>query len=80
MKSFFQRRYVRIIATILLVPALSQCSRDTGDISQLSNYDLADRAYRCGGKFKPAPGAAISCTNIERECKKRSKDKGYPVC
>lgn len=80
MNSFPNQILGRLLITIGLALLLSQCSRDTGDIGSLSNYELADRAYRCGGKFKPAPGAAISCANLERECKKRSKAQGYPVC
>lgn len=80
MNSFSNHLYGRLMITLVLVLLSSQCSRDTGNIGALSNYVLADRAYRCGGKFKPAPGTAISCSNIERECKKRSKAQGYPVC
>jgi len=80
MNSFSNQLINRLIITLGLVFLLMQCSRNTGNIGALSSYELADRAYRCGGKFKPAPGTAISCSNIERECKKRSKRQGYPVC
>ncbi|MFT7688594.1 MAG: hypothetical protein ACI9FB_003958 [Candidatus Azotimanducaceae bacterium] len=81
MNSFYKIIFKRVVLTIFISSTLTQCSRNKGDISLLSNYKLAERAYKCGGKkFKPAPGAAISCENIKRECNKRSASQGYPVC
>ncbi len=41
--------------------------------------ELADKMYECRTVVEQAPGMAIRCDNIRRECKRR-RDAGHFVC
>lgn len=65
---------------LMFVLVLLGCSGNPGNLAQLSTSELTEQADWCSRVEDPAPGAAISCGNIERECKRRSGLRGYKLC
>ena len=65
---------------VLLALLLCGCDSSRNTLADVTNYELAEQAYRCRSLRDPAPGAAISCNNVVRECSKRSDTAGYRVC
>jgi hypothetical protein len=46
----------------------------------VKDVPLIEQNEKCNDNQNPSPGAAISCGNIQRECARRSREKGYKVC
>ena len=71
------------VKPIVLLPLLFimlGCSPASPTLESLNIYELADQAFKCDDNDNPAPGAAISCENIRRECARRSASRGYKSC
>ncbi len=56
---------------------LSGCGE--GPFSDLSTSELQSRYSECDTE-NMAPGTAITCDNIRRECERRARQKGRKVC
>lgn len=50
MNSFVKQFGGRLLVIVMLSLVLTHCARNAGDIALVSNYKLAERAYRCDGK------------------------------
>jgi len=71
----------RLAATsVTLLLLLASCSSGNDELSVLENQTLANSAHKCRGVKTPAPGFAIACSNIYRECQRRSEQLGYKLC
>jgi hypothetical protein len=70
----------RYTATGTVVLLLGGCSSGNDDIRDIKSQVLAKSAYECGDIRKPAPGYAVACANIQRECQRRSELLGYKLC
>ncbi|MCB1644194.1 MAG: hypothetical protein KDI36_02010 [Pseudomonadales bacterium] len=70
----------RTIFSVILLPVVLTACSSGADLSDVKNEELTDQAYRCGLNKNPAPGYAISCENIRRECQRRSAEFGYKLC
>jgi hypothetical protein len=66
------------IGTVILL--LGSCSADRDDIRDIKNQVLNKSAYECKDSRNPAPGYAVACANIQRECQRRSELLGYKLC
>ena len=76
MDHFVDKKFIDLIFILVLMG----CSGNPGNLARLSTSELTEQADWCASAEDPAPGAAISCGNIERECKRRSRLKGYKLC
>jgi hypothetical protein len=54
--------------------------RGEAPLSQLSDYELAERHKECIKRKPTAPGAVMACENIRRECDRRHRDLGNYIC
>jgi hypothetical protein len=66
------------IGTVVLL--LGSCSSGNDDIRDIKSQVLTKSAYECEDIRKPAPGYAVACANIQRECQRRSELLGYKLC
>ena len=69
-----------ILVTVAVVLILAGCTGGSSNLAQLSTYELIEQNEWCESTENPSPGAAISCTNIVKECKRRSSTRGYKLC
>ena len=69
---------MRAFYAVLLVCGLVACGNSK--FADLSDAELQDRHSQCSRAKSLAPGGAITCDNIQRECERRAKDKGHNVC
>ena len=69
---------MRAISTLMLLTFVSACG--DSKFSGLSDSELQDRFSQCNRATSMAPGGAITCDNIRRECDRRAKSKGHSVC
>mgnify|MGYP005723644493 CR=1 FL=1 len=67
-------------AIFLLIGSILLISCGDSKFADLPASDLQDRYYECENSSTMSPGAAITCDNIRRECKRRAKDMGRKVC
>jgi hypothetical protein len=65
---------------LLLSLALTGSCGNSSKIAALSTSQLYQKAIDCRLIREPSPGIAISCRNIERECKRRSDKQGVEIC
>jgi hypothetical protein len=70
----------KILLTLICLLLSTACSNGAKNISALKDVDLIHQNERCADNHNPSPGAAISCGNITRECKRRTSEKGFKVC
>lgn len=69
---------MRAFYTLLLAASVAACG--DSKFADLSDSELQDRHSQCSRAKSLAPGGAITCDNIARECERRAKDKGHNVC
>ena len=69
---------MRYYFALLLLPLITACG--DSKFAGLSDSELQDRYSQCARAKSLAPGGAITCDNISRECERRAKDKGHSVC
>lgn len=69
---------MRTFAIGLLATLLSGCGNSK--FADLSDSELQDRYAQCARATSLAPGGAITCDNITRECERRAGTKGHKVC
>jgi len=69
----------QITLTFIFSLGLLACRGDT-PINQLSDYELAQKHKECIKRKPTAPGAAMACENIRRECDRRHKRLGNYIC
>ena len=65
---------------LLLGSVMTASCGNESDMAALTRTQLHDKASDCRALKDPAPGRAISCDNLLRECKRRSAERGYKVC
>ncbi len=51
-----------------------------GPYADYSDTELQDAHHKCETADSMSPGAAITCDNIRRECKRRADEKGRTIC
>jgi len=68
---------------VLIVIALiifSGCEQRNAKFAALSDYELSKRYGQCIVKKPTAPGKAVACENLRKECEFRHKESGSYVC
>ncbi len=73
-------RILKLTVLSLTVTAFSACDMGNSKMAKLSDYELSDRHSQCLAKRPTAPGKAVACENIRKECERRKKEKGMHVC
>lgn len=69
---------MRLLFALMLGAVVTGCG--DSKFSGLSDSELQERFSKCAQAKSLAPGGAITCDNIRRECEDRAKDKGHNVC
>lgn len=69
---------MRAISTLMLLTFVTACG--DSKFADLSDSELQERFSQCNRATSMAPGGAITCDNIRRECERRAKGKGHGVC
>ncbi len=71
---------MRLLTALLLLGSnlITGCS--DSKFAGLSDAELRDRYSQCAKAKSLAPGGAITCDNINRECERRADDVGHRVC
>jgi len=69
---------MRTLIVTLVAAMLAACG--DSKFAELSDSELQDRHSQCKRATSLAPGGAITCDNIQRECERRAKKKGHNVC
>lgn len=69
---------MRLLMISLMAALLAACG--DSKFADLSDSELQDRHSQCKRATSLAPGGAITCDNIARECERRAKNKGHNVC
>lgn len=70
----------RLIGLAIVVTALSGCDKGNSKFAEYSDYELSERYGQCLAKKPTAPGKAVACENVRKECERRRNEKGYSVC
>ena len=70
---------IRSMLLLLSLALIGSCGNGS-KIASLSTSQLYQKAIECRLLREPSPGIAISCRNIERECRRRSDKQGIEVC
>lgn len=76
----FKHTTCRHMAMVTIAVLLVSCSPADSELRAINAQMLAKSADKCNGVRNPAPGYAVACTNILRECQRRSKQLGYRLC
>lgn len=69
----------KLFAALLFSIILAACGGDSG-LSELGDYELAERQAACIDRAPTAPGSVQACKNIQRECDRRKKELGLYLC
>lgn len=73
---FLRKKSLWVSMSVLLMQGC-----DGGAFGEMSNSELQSRFSECKAAGNSmAPGTAITCGNIERECSRRADSLGRRVC
>lgn len=64
---------------ILSIVGLAACNNDS-TLSNIEDFELAQRYGECLDRQPSAPGKAQACENLRKECERRKEELGSYIC
>jgi len=71
---------MKLLLIAIVATAIAGCDNRNAKFAALPDYELSQRYGQCLAKKPTAPGKAVACENLRKECEYRYEQSGTFVC